>query len=77
MKNLFAVIVAAFVLVGCDRSNPVDSGSTTDVAYSEQSMVLMTQSTNLPAVALDSSGTCYDTTRHGRILVSPMCNSTV
>lgn len=71
MKNIFAVIVAALLLVGCDKNNPVDqTASSSEVEFSETSMYKTAVAADEELVRLSAGSVVHDSLRHGRMLGS-------
>jgi len=73
MKKIFAVVLFALLLVGCDKSNPTGTttASSSAVAFSETSMLKMTVGTvdDIVVTTKDDS-VCHDSLRNGRMLDS-------
>ncbi|MBI2429988.1 MAG: hypothetical protein HYV29_14560 [Ignavibacteriales bacterium] len=71
MKNIFAFIVAALLLVGCDNNSPVEpTVSSTDIEFSETSMYKTAVATDEELVRLCADSVAHDSLRHGRMLGS-------
>lgn len=71
MKNIFAVVVVALLLVGCDKNNPVDqTASSSEVEFSETSMYKTAVATDEELVRLCADSVAHDSLRHGRMLGS-------
>jgi hypothetical protein len=71
MKKIFAVVLFALLLVGCDKSNPTDTtaSSSSAVPFSEISMLKMTVPTvdNI-VVTTKADSVCHDSLRNGYML---------
>ena len=71
MKNIFAVVFIALLLVGCDKNNPVDQTATsTEVEFSETSMYKTSVATDKELVRLCADNIAHDSLRHGRMIGS-------
>ncbi len=68
MKNILVAAIFALLLVGCDRSNPVESDNTSDALYSETTMYNTAVSSDAELVGLQADGVAHDSIRHGRML---------
>ncbi len=76
MKHLFALWVFLLMIVGCDRTNPTAAGassamiSTSDVAFSETSMLKTVVATDSQLVVMEQDSVAHDSLHHGRMLGS-------
>ncbi len=68
MKNILLAAIFALILVGCDRSNPVGSGDTSEALYSEEAMYTTAVSSDIEIVHMQGNGPGHDSIRHGRML---------
>lgn len=64
MKQLITLSLLALFSVGCEKSNPIQTNATADVAYSEQTMFKATQSTDTQISSTQTVNPEYDSTRH-------------
>jgi hypothetical protein len=73
MKSIFAALVLALLVVGCDRSGPVDASAdqTTEATFSELSMYKITIETEaVQIISADSGKHQHDSLRNGRMMDS-------
>lgn len=73
MKKIFAVVLFALLLVGCDNSNPTDTAaaSSSAVEFSETSMLKMAVETvDGIVVTTNTDSVRHDSLRNGRMLGS-------
>jgi hypothetical protein len=78
MKSILAALMAAFLLIGCDKSNPIDSPSSANAAqslamFSELSMANTanaTLATDISTMSDDGALCAHDSIRNARMLDS-------
>jgi hypothetical protein len=68
MKHFLIAGLFALLLVGCDKSNPVEQNSTGEALYSEKTMYKTTVSTDVELSQMQGNGPAHDSLRHGRML---------
>lgn len=73
MEKIFAVVLFALLLVGCDKSNPTEAVTSTSssVSFSETSMLKMTiPKVDDIVITTTADSVCHDSLRNGRMLDS-------
>lgn len=68
MKQIIVAVLFAFVLVGCDNSNPADDTANSEAMYGEETMYKTTISTDNEISLMQGNGPGHDSIRHGRML---------
>jgi hypothetical protein len=68
MKSIFAALMMALLVVGCDNSNPVDERSDSQAMFGEETMYKTAISTDTELEQMQGNGPGHDSLRHGRML---------
>lgn len=68
MKQLLVAALFAVLMIGCDKSNPVQSDTGGDALYSEQSMLKTALTSEAEIEPMHGNGPAHDSIRHGRML---------
>lgn len=68
MKNFLAAALFGLLLVGCDKSTPIESEANSDALYGEETMYKTTIVSDNELVTMQGNGPAHDSIRHGRML---------
>ncbi|MCK9408019.1 MAG: hypothetical protein M0R68_02680 [Bacteroidetes bacterium] len=68
MKQILVAALFALVLVGCDKSNPVENTTSSEALFSEESMYKTTIMTDVEIEQRHGIDSGHDSLRHGRML---------
>ncbi len=68
MKNFLAAALFALLLVGCDKSNPIENSASSDALFGEETMYKTTITSEDEMVRMHGNGPAHDSLRHGRML---------
>lgn len=68
MKHILIAALFGLLLIGCDKSNPVDEVTAGDALYGEEAMYKTTISTDDELARMNGNGPAHDLLRHGRML---------
>lgn len=68
MKQIFAALMVALVLIGCDTTGPSEQSVETAALFGEETMYTSAVSTEAELQMMNGNGPAHDSIRHGRML---------